>query len=329
MKNLNLLNALNKTSLFITTAVGYSIIDKITNLKAANEQSALEAQRHDEVIASSNALNDTIESLKSETEQLKETLAELLQNKEVLFDNKGDLLDKTVKIADSEIDKLVDTGSRLINDLSEGLSHNVKLYGNRPNSSAARFYKDSMVDNFSKESVVDNVSKVSDLDIVSDGSMVDGSVEGVVELTKITSQIFTELEKLGPVNWSAQKESYEAAQKALSEYIEVYQNGASKLFDFDFSIFYGYLDSLTLFQEASLFNICLFVSLIFTIVNILGVLFGNEIIRKLNLEERFPRLSIFFSLRAKFQRYYLIWNVLILFALCISGIVINLMLFTV
>ena len=73
----------------------------------------------------------------------------------------------------------------------------------------------------------------------------------------------------------------------------------------------------------------MFLSLIFTSINILGALFGKEIIRLFKLEERFPKLSIFFSLRAKFPRYYLVWNVILLFSLCISGLGINIMLLTV
>ena len=56
----------------------------------------------------------------------------------------------------------------------------------------------------------------------------------------------------------------------------------------------------------------MFVVIILNVINILSVLFGNEIIRYFNLEEKFPRLGLFFRLRLKFQRYYLIWNVLIL-----------------
>ena len=97
----------------------------------------------------------------------------------------------------------------------------------------------------------------------------------------------------------------------------------------DFSKFYKYLDNISILQESSLFHILLFIVLLLTVFNILSVLFGNEIIKYFNLEERFPRLGLFFRLRIKFQRYYLIWNVLILFFVCIVGIIIDILLFTV
>ena len=53
----------------------------------------------------------------------------------------------------------------------------------------------------------------------------------------------------------------------------------------------------------------MFVVIILNVINILSVLFGNEIIRFFNLEERYPKLGIFFKLRIKLQRYYLMWSV--------------------
>lgn len=96
-----------------------------------------------------------------------------------------------------------------------------------------------------------------------------------------------------------------------------------------FPKFYEYLDSLTLLQEISLLHICMFCVLILTVFNISAVLFGNEMIRIFNLEGRFPRLAMFFRLRVTLQRYYLVWNVLILFVFCLFGIGINLLFFTV
>ncbi len=103
--------------------------------------------------------------------------------------------------------------------------------------------------------------------------------------------------------------------------INNYVPGLSKL--------YEYLDTLTLLQESALLHIILFFILLTTVINILGVLFGNELLKYFNLEERYPNLAIFFKLRSKFQRYYLIWNVFILFTVCICGIGINVLLISI
>lgn len=98
-------------------------------------------------------------------------------------------------------------------------------------------------------------------------------------------------------------------------------------FSFDLSQFYRYLDSLTILQESSLLHILMFIVLMLTVINILSVLFGNEIIRYLNI--RFPQLSLFFRLRVTLQRYYLMWNVFILFVFCLAGICINILILTI
>ena len=73
----------------------------------------------------------------------------------------------------------------------------------------------------------------------------------------------------------------------------------------------------------------MFVVIILNVINILSVLFGNEIIRFFNLEERYPKLGIFFKLRIKLQRYYLMCSVFILFLVCIAGIGIDILLFSI
>ena len=92
---------------------------------------------------------------------------------------------------------------------------------------------------------------------------------------------------------------------------------------------YEYLDTLSILQESSILHILLFTVLTVTVLNILSVLFGIELIKYFKLEERMPKLAGFFRLRAQFQRYYLMWNVSILFTVCLFGIVVNLLLFTV
>ena len=90
-----------------------------------------------------------------------------------------------------------------------------------------------------------------------------------------------------------------------------------------FSDFYQYLESLTILQHTILLDILMFLLLILTVINILSALFGNDIIRYLKLETKFPRLSLFFKVRSSLQRYYLMWNVFVLMFVCMFGIGIN------
>lgn len=63
---------------------------------------------------------------------------------------------------------------------------------------------------------------------------------------------------------------------------------------------FEYLDTLILLQETALLNILILIIVMLTVINILAVLFANEMIKYLNLEEKYPALSKFLRLRAKF-----------------------------
>lgn len=89
--------------------------------------------------------------------------------------------------------------------------------------------------------------------------------------------------------------------------------------------FFEFLDTLSLLQESSLLHIIMFICILLTVTNIFSVLLGNEVIKYFKLDQRFPKLVFFINLRLKFQRYYLIWNIVILFLVCICGIGINLL----
>ena len=92
---------------------------------------------------------------------------------------------------------------------------------------------------------------------------------------------------------------------------------------------YSYLDSLTLLQESSLLHIIVFSNLIFIVLHILSIFFGNELISYLDLEGRYPKLAAFIKLRAKFQRYYLMWNIFFMLFICLAMICVNLLSFSI
>jgi len=83
------------------------------------------------------------------------------------------------------------------------------------------------------------------------------------------------------------------------------------------------LDKMTLLEESAFLHILLFFTMIATVFHIIGILLTQEIIHRFNLEEKFPRLHEFFKLRAMFQKYYLVFNILLLLVLCCVGLGIN------
>jgi len=88
-----------------------------------------------------------------------------------------------------------------------------------------------------------------------------------------------------------------------------------------------YLNSLTLLEVSALYHILVCFLILITAFNILSVFFSNEIIKFFNLESNYPKLAKFFQLRRLFQKYYLLWNISILFITCIATIFIDMLVF--
>lgn len=195
---------------------------------------------------------------------------------------------------------------------------------------------------------VEQMSDQTEINVLDNSAMLP-DLKAKVELAETaysiknkSNSLMSKLSELNIPNW----EKTDAYQD-LSDFIKETENltkivdssGKSKIIsglaDFNdkfvsgLSKFYAYLDSLTLLQELSLFHIIMFSVIFIVVLNILGVLFGNEIIKYFNLEERFPKLGIFFKLRSKFQRYYLMWCVFILFTICFCCVGINILLFSI
>lgn len=90
----------------------------------------------------------------------------------------------------------------------------------------------------------------------------------------------------------------------------------------------NFLDSLTLLQESAFVHMLFFTYIIMTLFSLIAVFFGNELIKYFDLENKKTYLSRFLKLRAKYQRYYLLWNFFMLFLVCIVGIFLNILAFT-
>ena len=139
---------------------------------------------------------------------------------------------------------------------------------------------------------------------------------GVINNTDVTKDITTESDEAVNILLESMK------------MLEVWL-GKGKNFLPDFSIknLYDFLDTLTLLEESAFLHIFMFIYILCCVANIISVLFGNEIIRYFNLEERFPKLSIYFKLRSKFQKYYLAWNIFGIIAVSLFAIGLNLLVF--
>ena len=90
------------------------------------------------------------------------------------------------------------------------------------------------------------------------------------------------------------------------------KSGNNFISNFNIQNLYDFLDSLTLLEESAFIHILIFIILLCSLINIISIFFGNEIIKYLELERKYPRFAKFIQLRAKFQRYYLLWNIFLM-----------------
>ena len=128
----------------------------------------------------------------------------------------------------------------------------------------------------------------------------------------------------------------QANSNELREFVDqinekINSEGLNKNFigNFNLDYFTTYLDSLSLLQEAALIHILLFIIILLTLINIFASLFANELLNYFDLEHKFPSISGFLKLRAKFQKYYLSWNIFFLLILIIAAIFLNIFIFIV
>jgi hypothetical protein len=187
-------------------------------------------------------------------------------------------------------------------------------------------------DRISQETL-EKVNKISNqIDELGDNSsitpeqqtLMGNKIDESVKLAQLVEESLnnTEVEDDGNV-----KENFTSFRKSIDEvkdYWDSINKTDNKILP-DFSDMTDYLDKLTLLQESALLHILIFLVLLLTIINILVVLFANEIIKYFKIESRYPSIARLLILRSKLQKYYLIWNVFILILFCIGGISINML----
>lgn len=87
--------------------------------------------------------------------------------------------------------------------------------------------------------------------------------------------------------------------------------------------FKEYLASLSIMEICLVVNIFSCVFIITCIISILFAVFGNYLIDRFALEQKFPKLSRIIQLRVKLQRYYVIINSVLIILALLSLILVN------
>jgi hypothetical protein len=88
--------------------------------------------------------------------------------------------------------------------------------------------------------------------------------------------------------------------------------------------FNDFLSNASTAELGAVGHISASVVVLFCLWSIVTIFYGETLIIKFNLEERFPRLTKFIQLRRKFQHYYFLYNVLFIVLILSYVIYINL-----
>lgn len=153
--------------------------------------------------------------------------------------------------------------------------------------------------------------------------------QAIKTLGKCNEEVTSILENLN-ASTEATKHS-ELLKDCIAEMFELFHSSKKNFnSNINLDLFYKYLDSfdeyldsLTLLEESALVHILMFAFILLILFNLISVLFVNELIQYFNLEDKHPYLNKILMLRAKFQRYYLIWNFMILILICLAALFLN------
>nr|UEX92871.1 hypothetical protein [Marasmius tenuissimus] len=113
---------------------------------------------------------------------------------------------------------------------------------------------------------------------------------------------------------STQEQRILALEKLTSEIKNVSNNNGDSFLNIDFTrlieAYKSFLSLLTIEQLCMVINISSGVFILCCCYSIFFAVSGNYIIKKLDLENKYPKFSNYIKLRTKFQEYYILINLL-------------------
>ena len=87
--------------------------------------------------------------------------------------------------------------------------------------------------------------------------------------------------------------------------------------------FNKFLKSLTMFQLIAVFNISTIGVILTSVLSIYPIFISDYIIKYFKIEEKYPKLGKFIQLRKTFNRYYAIFNILVIVGTCLVALYVN------
>lgn len=136
------------------------------------------------------------------------------------------------------------------------------------------------------------------------------------EIDKLSGELFESSENYMTVVQESSKILTELSNSINNKYTIDFENIWEKVNNI--------LSNASAAELGAIGHICLSIGILFCLLSLVSVFYGDTLIIRFKLEDRFPRLARFIQLRRKFQQYYFFYNVIIIVFILLYIIYINL-----
>lgn len=186
-----------------------------------------------------------------------------------------------------------------------------------------------------KEKLINQVEKANLESIQSQLETSKVKIESTVEKINALSNEGNSVSKSDFENLTKQvNEEMTNSTSLINRAIEMYKEKINKFIDgndnflknfFDFiEQWTSTLNDLTLHQLAALTHLLAAIFIFTCLFSVIVIIYGDILLKYLNIEDRYPRIGSFIKLRRKFQQFYLFINLFLIIITLLAIIFINL-----
>lgn len=144
--------------------------------------------------------------------------------------------------------------------------------------------------------------------------------QNIDEVVNASSNVIPKLESL-----DNKLKSFNNDLNSIITKVEEYINSKDNFLDLDlFKEIYSYIENMSIIQNIAFMNISALIFTLFSLISILSIFFGEYLIIKFSIKEKYPKISKFIEIRRKFQRFYIIIDSLIIILMIIILLIVNL-----
>ena len=112
--------------------------------------------------------------------------------------------------------------------------------------------------------------------------------------------------------------------KETSDKMDLDTTKINKSMIIDIDTIWAFFESINIFKRIALSLLLLKGVILSSVFSLIFILYGDYLLKKYNIESRYPKLAKIIQLRRKFQRYYMILSILMIFFVCMIEIIFSL-----